>query len=136
MQRTFEDLSYTLNQKNIRPTFQRIKILEYLCKNQHHPTVDTIFLDLQREIPMLSKTTIYSTLNVFAESGLICTLNIEDNETRYDIITKSHGHFKCEKCKNIYNFSINIDDFKTEELDNFLIKSKGIYFKGICPKCL
>lgn len=136
MKLLFKDLSAELKNRKVRPSYQRIKVLEYLNKNQCHPTVDQIFKDLQSEIPTLSKSTIYNTLNLFLKSGLIRVINIEDNETRYDIITKNHGHFKCESCGKIFNFRIDFDSFKTEELSGFKIIDKNLYFKGICPKCL
>ena len=132
----FKDLSAELKNRKVRPSYQRFKVLEYLNKNQCHPTVDQIFKDLQSEIPTLSKSTIYNSLNLFLKSGLIRVINIEDNETRYDIITKNHGHFKCESCGKIFNFSIDLNFFKTEELSGFKIIDKNVYFKGICPKCL
>jgi len=136
MKLLFKDLSAELKNRKVRPSYQRIKVLEYLHKNQCHPTVDQIFKDLQSEIPTLSKSTIYNTLNLFLKSGLIRVINIEDNETRYDIITKNHGHFKCESCGKIFNFSIDFNSLKTEELSGFKIIDKNLYFKGICPKCL
>ncbi len=129
-------LSAELSKRNIRPSYQRIKVLDYLIKNQFHPTADQIFTGLQSEIPTLSKSTIYNTLNTFIEAGLVKTLNIEDNETRYDIIIDTHGHFKCEECGTIFNFNINIDSLTTEGLTGFKAIDKNIYFKGICPKCL
>lgn len=129
-------ISAELSKRNIRPSFQRIKVLEYLIKNQFHPTAEEIYAGLQGEIPTLSKSTIYNTLNTFMEAGLVKVLNIEDNETRYDIITETHGHFKCEECGGIFNFNINIDSFTTEELKGFKVIDKDVYFKGICPKCL
>ena len=132
----FKDLSTELITKNIRPSFQRLKILEYLIKNPCHPTVDQIYKDLQSEIPTLSKTTIYNTLDLFHEAGLVQVLTIEDNETRYDIITKTHGHFKCEKCGAISNFTVDIDSLIPEELTGFKVMDKNVYFKGVCPKCL
>ena len=136
MKLLFKDLSAELKNRKVRPSYQRIKVLEYLNKNQCHPTVDQIFKDLQSEIPTLSKSTIYNTLNLFLKSGLIRVINIEDNETRYDIITKNHGHFKCESCGKIFNFSIDFNSLKTEELSGFKIIDKNVYFKGICPRCL
>ncbi len=110
--------------------------MEYLNKNQCHPTVDQVYKDLQSEIPTISKSTVYNTLNLFIEAGLIRALNIEDNEIRYDIITKNHGHFKCGKCGRIFNFSIDLNNFIAEELTGFEISDKNVYFKGICPGCL
>lgn len=130
------NLSNELKKRGIRPSYQRIKVLDYLMHNQCHPTVDQIFNDIKNSVPTLSKSTIYNTLNLFNKSKLVRVINIEDNETRYDTIIKNHGHFKCDSCKTIYDFSINIDDFTTEELNNFVINDKNVYFKGICPRCL
>jgi len=136
MKPSFEDLTNELTKKKIRPSYQRIKVLEYLINNQCHPTVEQIFNELHKEIPTLSKTTVYNTLNSLIEAQLIRVITIEDNETRYDILMKNHGHFKCDSCGIIYDFNINIDDFATDELNNFKIFDKNVYFKGICPGCI
>ena len=132
----FKDITTELVNKNLRPSIQRIKILEYLIKNQCHPTVEQIFKDLQSEIPTLSKTTIYNTMNLFLKVGLVKVLTIEDNETRYDIITETHGHFKCGECGAISNFNIAIESIEIEELIGCKIVEKNVYFKGVCSKCL
>lgn len=136
MKSNFNDSSTELKKRKIHPSYQRLRILDYLYKNQYHPTAEQIFKDLQREIPTLSKTTIYNTLNLFLENGLIRAVNIEEHETRYDIITEKHGHFKCEICGEITNFFIDFDSLKAKELNGFKIIDKNIYFKGICPGCL
>lgn len=111
-------------------------ILKYLVENQCHPTVDQIFSALRKQIPSLSKATVYNTLNVFIEAKLVRVLSIEDNETRYDIMMQNHGHFKCSSCGNIYNFAVNIDQFMSEDLRNFQITEKNVYFNGVCPTCI
>lgn len=136
MKPTFEELSNELKRKKIRLSHQRLKVLEYLTLNLCHPTVDQIYVDLQKEVPTLSKTTIYNTLSTLVESGLVRVVTIEDNETRYDIEIENHGHFKCESCGTIFNFNIEIDSLPTEELNSFKINDKNVYFKGICPRCL
>ena len=132
----FEELKKEIYQKGIKLSHQRLKVLEYLYQNQCHPTVDQIYIDLQKDIPTLSKTTVYNTLRTLAGVGLVRIITIEDNEVRYDIIIENHGHFKCESCGTIYNFSINIDLFVSEDLKSFKIEDKNVYFKGICPRCL
>ena len=57
-------------------------------------TVDQIFTELHKNISTLSKTTVYNTLRVLVEAGLVRVITIEDNETRYDINIENHGHFK------------------------------------------
>jgi len=136
MKPSFEDLMHELVIRKIRPSHQRLKILEYLMEHPCHLTVDQIFNDLQKEIPTLSKSTVYNTLTSFMEAQLVRVITIEENETRYDIITHNHGHFKCDSCGAIYDFKINIDDFTAGELSGFQIYDKNVYFKGVCPKCL
>ncbi len=136
MKRSYEELTKELKMKNIRLSHQRLKVLEYLTIHMDHPTVDQIYNGLHKEIPTLSKTTVYSTLSALADAGLVRIINIEDNEARYDIRVADHGHFKCESCGTIYDFQANIDSLTTVDLKRFDIKDKNLYFKGCCPTCL
>lgn len=136
MEITLDNFLNELKNNKIRLSFQRLKVLEYLIDNRCHPTVDKIYSDLYRDIPTLSKTTIYNTLNALVKAKMVKVINIEDNETRYDIDTKNHGHFKCESCGTVYDFGINIDDFTYTGLNNFVINDKNVYFKGVCPGCI
>jgi Fur family peroxide stress response transcriptional regulator len=135
MKVNYNDLLTELKNKKIRLSHQRLKVLEYLTQNYNHPTADQIYNGLHDEVPTLSKTTVYNTLNSLVEAGLVRAINIDDNETRFDIVTSNHGHFKCESCGKIYDFSIDIDSFRTLELDEFKVIDKDIYFKGICSDC-
>jgi Fe2+ or Zn2+ uptake regulation protein len=131
---TFENLSNELKRKKIRLTNQRLKVLEYVANNHCHPTVDQIYNELKKEVDTLSKTTIYNTLNTLIEANLVREVKIEDNEARYDVTVKNHGHFKCESCGNIYDFEYDL--VNTHELSSFQINDQNVYLKGICPKCL
>ena len=136
MNQKIDSLAKTLIEKNIKPSYQRIKILEYLMIKKNHPAVDRIFNDLVKEIPTLSKATVYNTLDLFKKENLARVVTIEDNETRFDAKVVNHGHFKCEYCGSIFDFEINIESFSTDSLKNFKINEKNVYFKGICPGCL
>lgn len=136
MVREYEKITEELVKRKIKPSFHRMKVLEYLTENQNHPTVEQIFTSLQKELPTLSKATIYNTLNLFVESGLARAAAMGEKETRYDMITENHGHFKCESCGTIYDFDIEIDRFFSEELKEFQVNVKDVYFKGICQRCL
>ena len=130
-----QNLSQELTKAGIKPSYQRIKIFDYLINNNTHPTVDTIYKKLSEEIPTLSKTTVYNTLKLFEEHHLIKSVNIEDNEIRYDGQKHIHGHFKCEQCRKIYDFDYNFEDLKYSGLENFVLNQTDIIIKGICKKC-
>ncbi|MCG8538436.1 MAG: transcriptional repressor [Clostridia bacterium] len=125
-----------LKKYGIKPSLQRIKIFEYLINHRNHPTVDTIYRELVKEIPTLSKTTVYNTLNLFMEKDIVTVITIEENEARYDADTSFHGHFKCETCGNVYDFNLNSSHIKDDILKKFEIKERHVYFKGKCESCL
>lgn len=132
----FEDLLDKLKSKNIHLSHQRLKVLEFLTKNYNHPTADQIYSVLRDDIPTLSKATVYNTLNSLTDAGIIRVINIDDNEAHYDINIGNHGHFRCERCKKIYDFDIDINSLETQGLEDFQINERDVYFKGICPECL
>ncbi|MGI6747948.1 MAG: Fur family transcriptional regulator [Anaerovoracaceae bacterium] len=136
MEQLLDDLTKVLKENNIRISYQRLKVLEYLMNNKCHPTVEQIYSNLIKDIPTLSKTTIYSTLNTLVDAGMARIINIEDNEARYDITVENHGHFKCESCGKIYDFNIDYNQLETNGLNNFKIRDKNVYFKGLCPECI
>ncbi|HHZ02273.1 MAG TPA: transcriptional repressor [Tissierellia bacterium] len=136
MKKSLDELIKELKEKNIRLTHQRLKVLEYLVNNRTHPTVDQIYKALKKEVPSLSKTTIYNTLNYLSELKLIKVVAIEDNEARFDGDTGDHGHFKCNSCGKIYDLDMDMDKCIPENLNGFRIDEKIVHFKGICKRCL
>ncbi len=130
-----ENIGDHLKKHGVKPSYQRMRIFEYLMNNRVHPTVDMIYKNLISEIPTLSKTTVYNTLNLFLEKNLVITIVIEENEVRYDIDTSLHGHFKCNVCNAIYDFSVDPSYLEQEHLKSFKISEQHIYLKGACKDC-
>ncbi|KDR94707.1 Fur family transcriptional regulator, peroxide stress response regulator [Peptoclostridium litorale DSM 5388] len=135
-QMNIDGIGEYLKEHGIKPSYQRIRIFEYLMEKRNHPTVDLIYRALLPEIPTLSKTTVYNTLNLFIEKGITLLIVIEENETRYDADISDHGHFKCEKCGNVYDFDFDISRMDINGLEGFGIKERHVYFKGICSECM
>lgn len=125
-----------LKEKGIKPSAQRVEILEYLRTELCHPTIDTIYQSLNGKVPTLSKATVYNTLNLFEEKGLVKRLNIEGNEVRYDFNTRLHAHFKCTHCGKVTD--IGVITLRTE-MDEAgiadVIFSEEISFRGVCSEC-
>lgn len=136
MKLRIENVGDYLKSHNIKPSFQRIRIFDYLYHHPTHPTVDEIYRGLIGEIPTLSKTTVYNTLGLFIEKEIAQLITIEENEARYDANTMVHGHFKCERCQAVHDFNLDIMNIESTGLDKFQINQKHIYFKGICDQCL
>ena len=122
--------------KGFKPTFQRLRILEYLQKHNNHPTVEMIYENLVQDIPTISKTTIYNTLNALVEKGIVCAITITGTETRYDFKTFPHHHFLCRRCGKVIDVDIECPYVKKGQIDGHKIEELHGYFKGICKECL
>ena len=118
----------------VQPSYHRIRIYEYLKAKLNHPTVDEIYRDLSKEIPTISKTTIYNTLKLFVSKGIVKELTIENNELRYDIVTKPHAHFKCKVCGKVYDVDFRIEI--PESVEGHEIQEYDVFLRGICRECL
>ena len=81
----------------IKPSVQRIAIMDYLLKHNTHPCIDEIYMALHDDIPTLSKTTVYNTLKLFIEHGAAKMLTIDERNACFDGDTSAHAHFQC-KC--------------------------------------
>lgn len=124
-----------LLRNNIKPSYQRLKIMEYLTSKRHHPTVDDIYRSLVEDIPTLSKTTVYNTVTLFVRANLARRVIVDDSEAHYDAVTDNHGHFKCDSCGRIYDFPVRSDALGEEELDSFEIGEIHVYCRGNCSSC-
>ena len=125
-----------LEKRGISPTIQRLKILKYIEEILKHPTVDMIYQEISKEIPTLSKTTIYNTMNLFVENGIVSELCVGEGEVRYEINLAPHGHFRCTECGNIFDIELDTKIFKIKKVDGNQIMHTSVYFTGKCSECL
>jgi len=121
-----------LQEKGVRASTIRINVLAYLLSHPTHPTVEHIYQALRKSMLTLSKTTIYNTLDLFQQQNLVRVINIDEKEMRYDANTTEHGHFQCQECKAITDFTIRCS---TPDLPGFQIATRNIYYRGICAEC-
>ena len=126
--------SIYLSGYGIRPSVQRIAIMRYLLKNRTHPTVDEVYEALRRQIPTLSKTTVYNTLKLFVDNGAAICVGIDEKNARFDGFVESHAHFRCKKCGIIIDLPFNVESFLPKDF-NGIIEDTYFYLKGVCESC-
>lgn len=125
-----------LQAKGLKPTFQRLRILKYLQEHCDHPTVEMMHEDLVGDIPTISKTTIYNTLNALAQKGIIRAITITGTETRYDFVDFRHHHFLCRKCGKVIDVDIKCPYLQKRDIKGHQVEELHGYLKGICKECL
>lgn len=121
--------------QGIKPTYQRLVILGAVLDHPVHPTIRALHAALVKKIPTLSKTTLYSTLSLFAAKGLVRALTIDPGEIRYDGSPAPHHHFYCSACGAILDVDISCATGRAGVLDGHRIDEVHGYFKGVCRDC-
>ncbi|KAA6301068.1 MAG: Peroxide-responsive repressor PerR [Candidatus Ordinivivax streblomastigis] len=134
------DLKYQIKDRlmsaGVKPSPQRMQVLEYLTEHPVHPTVDMIFLALSPAIPTLSKTTVYNTLKLLEEQGVIQSITIDEKNVRYDANTSAHAHFKCKGCGKIEDLYSEVLNPNALEKYNYLqFTDAQVYYRGYCTEC-
>lgn len=125
-----------LVEKGIKPTYQRMVILGSIMDDAGHPTIRALHERLIRAVPTLSKTTLYSTLELFARKGLVTPLLIDPSEARFDGRLLPHHHFYCTSCGRILDIELACPNSRRGAIHGHRIDEVHGYFKGVCADCL
>jgi Fe2+ or Zn2+ uptake regulation protein len=124
-----------LRSEGIQPSQQRIRIYEALAATRAHPSADAIFRELSPELPTLSRTTVYSTLDLFSEKGIAQRLALSGSELRYDADTARHVHFRCRGCGSVSDLRGAPVPPPPPAPEGYLVESSQYFAEGLCPAC-
>jgi len=129
-----------LREAGHRITPQRTAIAEVLARSVAHPSVEGIYEELQPRFPSMSLATVYKTVALFADLGLVLDLGTHNDERRYDgRSTRPHLHLLCERCGAIYDCEeaqIPVRMLRCAAEDaGFEVRSVRCEVIGICAKC-
>ena len=86
-------IGQVLKNHNIRPTSQRIDIARMLLAKPQHLSAEQVFAQVNTKDELVSKATVYNTLNLFVDQGLINQVVVDSRYVFYDSNTESHHHF-------------------------------------------
>ena len=82
-----------LEAHGILPTPQRVEVAEIMLEKPQHLSAEQIIDTLQAKQSCVSKATVYNTLNLFSDRGLIKELTVDPERKFYDSTTHPHHHF-------------------------------------------
>ncbi|MDR1407104.1 MAG: transcriptional repressor [Tannerella sp.] len=124
-----------LTEHGIKPSVQRLAIMQYLLNNRTHPTADEVYQHLLPNIPTLSKTTVYNTMRLFVEQGVALQVDVDERNARFDGVVEAHAHFYCRKCGCIKDLPLPQIRGVDPEASGFTVEETSINLKGICENC-
>lgn len=87
------EIGEMLRERGVNPTTQRVEIAHYLLSRPQHLSADAVLQGLNSEYEQVSQATVYNTLRLFVQKGVIRELVISPDRIYYDSNTASHHHF-------------------------------------------
>ncbi len=138
LKRRIEEFELRVKQAGVKLTHQRREIFREVAASLEHPDAEMILKAVKPRMPSVSLDTVYRTLWLLSELGLVSTLGPRRQTVRFDANLKSHHHYVCEQCGTIR-------DFDSAALGRLpipaAVKALGsvtqaqVEIKGICRKC-
>ena len=90
---TREEIAQRLERYGVLPTTQRVDVGEVILNSPQHASADQIIGRIRAKGSKASKATVYNTLNLFCERGLLRTVNVDPARQYYDPTIEPHHHF-------------------------------------------
>src|SRR5215469_6548871 len=118
-----------LARKNLRLTAQRRTIIETAFNTRQHFTADQLLAWSKRRDKSVSRATVYRTLPLLTESGLVREMDFGKDRKIYDpnyAEHPHHNHIICQDCEKIVEF----DSAKIEQLENEISRRLGFSVKS------
>lgn len=123
---------------NVSLTPQRIAIYSILAESYIHPTAEDIFNRVRETFPDISIDTVYRTLGIFSQMGIIDVVEGYGEAKRYDTNVEPHHHFRCKRCNAIIDFhekSYNKLKVPAVIKKKYRVTNIKVVIEGLCDKC-
>jgi len=142
MDREIGNIKNYLKEKGFKLTSQRGSVLDTILENTgKHLSAEEIYDLVKINCPEIGLATVYRTMQVLDELGLVYKNNFDDGRTRYEITQNEdhqHHHLVCRKCGKV----IEVEEDLLEQLEhqvekkyNFSITNHKVKFFGYCNEC-
>lgn len=125
------DAVTALREKGIQPSAQRVAVAEYVLLTDEHPSADEVWARVQQSFPMISRATVYNTLNLFVEKGLVREHVLAEGRLVYDPNLSAHHHFIDESSGHIFDVpweALRVTG--VEGLSGFSVREHQVVLRG------
>ena len=125
------DVLSILREHGIQPSAQRIAVADYVLNTQDHPSADVVWSRVRARVPYISRATVYNTLNLLVEKGLLRQLHLAPDSVVFDPKLDTHHHFIDEKSGAIFDIPwdkvqvCNIERLRGYEIHDYQVVMRG-----------
>jgi len=128
---THHALAHLLSEHGIQPSAQRLAVAEYVLDTDAHPPADRVFAEVRSRIPMISRATVYNTLNLLVRKGLLRQLVLAEGKVVFDPHVAPHHHFVDEVTGAIRDIPWDaLEVRKSETLKGVKVREYQVVLRG------
>lgn len=120
-----------LRDAGVQPSAQRVAVAEYVLETCDHPMADQVWDEVRKNFPMISRATVYNTLNLFVKKRLLRQFTLAEGKTVFDANVGRHHHFVDEETGRIHDIlweAISVS--KLESLKGFEAREYHVVVRG------
>jgi len=124
--------------RGLKSTPQRTAIYKALAETTSHPTADDLYREVSKAYPMISQNTVYYTLAVLRDAGLVQEVNFWHDRARFDANISPHHHLICLTCRSISDLNDNLLNHLSSPAgipSDFQVIGHQVEFRGYCGSC-
>ena len=125
------DVVELLLTNGIQPSAQRVVVAQYVLFTDEHPSADKVWARVKAGFPMISRATVYNTLNLLVERGLLRELHLAPDSIVFDPKVEAHHHVIDETSGRIYDVpweKVKVCD--VEHIEGFEIRDYQVVMRG------
>jgi Fe2+ or Zn2+ uptake regulation protein len=137
--KTVDELTTRFREEGLRVTPQRQAIFRILYGVDSHPTVETLFEAARREMPTISRKTVYQTVHDLESMGEVELLDVGTGSIRVDPnVEHAHQHLVCTRCGTVRDVLVEVGDLRVPSRyrREFTVVAVEVVFRGVCDDCL
>jgi Fe2+ or Zn2+ uptake regulation protein len=124
-------LASLLSDRGIQPSAQRLAVADYVLDTDAHPSADRVFAEVRSRIPMISRATVYNTLHLLVEKGLLRQLVLAEGRVFFDPHVAPHHHFIDEDTGAIHDIPWEaLDVHRIEALKGLKVREYQVILRG------
>lgn len=133
-----QNISDQIRSRGFRLTPQRLIILQVLQHSGEHLSPNEVFELAKINLPGLTETTVYRTLEFLVENGFALAAHIGSGKLVYQVGGNDHHHVICQKCgaeTEVSHSQVSALYQNIEQLTGFKLTTSHLSFFGLCPAC-
>lgn len=133
-----DQLREACRRAGVRLTHQRMEVFHEVAETCDHPDAETVWKGVRKRLPMVSLDTVYRTLWLLRDLGLITALGPPWGRARFDANMRQHHHFVCTRCgatRDFYNHEF--DELKAPDEVKAIgnVDATRVELRGLCIRC-